>query len=145
MEKSQPKHAIENFKAYYRNPLRSYGLTLSDVYHDGVVFVDPVHRLQGLDALSSYFEKMFHSLKECRFEYLDEVIGENSAYIKWDMHFHHPRISSEVITLRGVTHIGFDDKITYHEDFYDMGSMLYEHLPVMGRLTRYVKSRVAVH
>ena len=35
------------------------------------------------------------------------------------------------------------DKVEVHEDFYDMGAMLYEQLPVLGNVTRWLRMRLA--
>ena len=76
-------------------------------------------------------------------ELLDEVIGEKTAYVKWVMHFRHPRLGNRLISVRGVSHLKYGEKIEYHEDFYDMGAMLYEQLPVLGNVTRWLKLRLA--
>jgi esterase/lipase superfamily enzyme len=134
---------IESFKAFYSNFLVSSSVKLSDIYSEDLLFVDPVHQVQGLTNVTAYFDNMGANLSECKFEYSDELVANDAAYIKWNMHYRHPKISKEVITLRGVTHIQFTDKIHYHEDIYDLGSMLYEHLPLMGPLTRMLKARLA--
>ncbi len=82
-------------------------------------------------------------LSDCLFEYLDEVVCVYAAYIKWVMHFRHPRLRNRLISVRGVSHLKFSDKIEYHEDFYDMGAMLYEQLPVLGNVTRWLRLRLA--
>jgi hypothetical protein len=45
--------------------------------------------------------------------------------------------------VRGVSHLKISDKIDYHEDFYDMGAMLYEQLPLLGSVTRWLRLRLA--
>jgi hypothetical protein len=82
-------------------------------------------------------------LSECRIEYLDEIIGDRSAYVKWVMHYRHPRLGNRLISVRGVSHLKFSDKIDFQEDFYDMGAMLYEQLPLLGNVTRWLKLRLA--
>ena len=98
---------------------------------------------RGLVELEDYFTSMCADLSDCRFEYLDEVVGERSAYIKWMMHFKHPRLGNRLISVRGVSHLKLGEKIEYHEDFYDMGAMLYDQLPLLGNVTRWLKMRLA--
>ncbi|WHI49643.1 hypothetical protein P3339_14310 [Microbulbifer sp. MLAF003] len=38
--------------------------------------------------------------------------------------------------------VRFSDKVFYHEDFYDMGAMVYEQVPLLGSLIRKIKSRL---
>ena len=60
------------------------------------------------------------------------------------MSYSHPRLAGGgQIDVAGISHIRFDDKINYHRDYYDLGEMLYEHLPAYGWLTRKLKARLA--
>ena len=108
---------------------------LRHLYSDQVLFKDPVHEIRGLVELEDYFTAMCGDLTDCRFEYLDEVVTDHAAYVKWVMHFKHPRLGNRLISVRGVSHLRISDKIDYHEDFYDMGAMLYEQLPLLGSVT----------
>ena len=135
---------IERFKAYFKYLHESDLSQLRAIYSDQVVFKDPVHEMRGLVELEDYFTSLCADLSECRFEYLDEMVTESSAYVKWVMHFKHPRLGNRLISVRGVSHLKLgDDKIDYHEDFYDMGAMLYEQLPVLGNVTRWLRLRLA--
>ena len=134
---------IERFKDYFRVLHEADLSRLRDIYAEQVLFKDPVHDIRGLVELEDYFTSMCADLSDCRFEYLDEVVSDHSAYVKWAMHFKHPRLGNRLISVRGVSHLKFSDKIDYHEDFYDMGAMLYDQLPVLGNVTRWLKMRLA--
>ena len=137
---SQP---IARFKDFFR-VLHDADLSrLRDIYADNVVFKDPVHEIRGLVELEDYFSSMCADLSDCRFEYLDELVAKDSAYVKWVMHFKHPRLGNRLISVRGVSHLKGRDRIEYHEDFYDMGAMLYEQLPLLGNVTRWLRLRLA--
>ena len=141
MNKNMP--LIEAFKAYFRVLHEADLARLRDLYSDQVVFKDPVHEMRGLVELEDYFTSLCSDLSECRFEYLDEMLSEQSAYVKWIMHFKHPRLGNRLISVRGVSHLKLGEKIEYHEDFYDMGAMLYEQLPLLGNVTRWLRLRLA--
>lgn len=134
---------IERFKNYFKVLHDSDLSQLRTIYADNVVFKDPVHEIRGLVELEDYFNSMCADLSDCRFEYLDELVTDNAAYIKWVMHFKHPRLGNRLISVRGVSHLQLGDKIEFHEDFYDMGAMLYEQLPLLGNVTRWLKLRLA--
>jgi len=134
---------VERFKDYFRVLHESDLSDLRNIYSDGIVFKDPVHEIRGLSELEGYFTSMCADLSECRFEYLDELVSDSSAYIKWTMHFKHPRLGNRLISVRGVSHLQISGKIDYHEDFYDMGAMLYEQLPLLGTVTRWLRLRLA--
>lgn len=134
---------IDSFKDLYKTFGKSSIENLRHVYSDDIVFTDPVHTIQGLNNLSSYFESISENLTECQFIFLDEVVGEHTAFFKWEMIYRHPSIKSNAeLKIPGSTYIRFSDKIDIHDDFYDMGAMLYEHLPLIGGAVRLVKSRL---
>jgi hypothetical protein len=84
------------------------------------------------------------NITECRFEYLDEAASEKSAYIKWIMNFRHPKFGNRLISVRGVSHIQFNQQgIYFHEDFYDMGAMVYEQVPILGKIVVWIKKQLA--
>lgn len=134
---------IDAFKQFYRQFDKQSLDALDEIYSENVTFSDPVHRVQGLDTLKQYFESMCGNLTQCRFDFIDEVRGMNNACFKWEMHYSHPSLkSNSPLKLMGATFIEYSDKIDVHEDFYDMGAMLYEHLPLIGSAIRLVKSRI---
>ena len=134
---------LERFKDYFKVLHASDFSKLRDLYDQGIVFKDPVHEIRGLVELEDYFTSMCADLSDCRFEYLDELVSDNAAYIKWMMHFKHPKLGNRLISVRGVSHLKIGEKIEFHEDFYDMGAMLYEQLPLLGNVTRWLKLRLA--
>lgn len=139
----QHHQLLNDFKQLYQTLDESSIARLDQVYASGVKFKDPVHDIEGVVALQDYLSAQAEGLTECRFEYLDELIGDNSAYIKWIMRFRHEKLGNRLISVRGVSHLHFNDKIDFHEDVYDMGAMLYDQIPVLGRLTRWLKARLA--
>ena len=117
---------------------------LDQLYTATLQFKDPVHELRGLVAMQDYMAAMIVNVEECRFEFLDQIVTDNTAYIKWNMRLRHPKLQAgKLLTVRGVSQINFAERIYYHEDFYDVGAMVYEHVPVLGSLTRWLKRRLA--
>lgn len=146
----QPKvlTAINDFKEYYSHFSSQDMNALANFYSSDLSFADPIHQIHGLDEVKHYFASMCDNLTECRFEFVGETIGDSSAWFKWVMHYRHPRLKSNApLSLTGATYIKFSDtkegcRISSHEDFYDMGSMLYEHTPVLGRCVRWLKQQL---
>ncbi|UCH39774.1 MAG: nuclear transport factor 2 family protein [Gammaproteobacteria bacterium] len=137
------KPFLVRFKDYFKVLHDSDLSQLGSIYDDRIVFKDPVHEIRGLVELEDYFTSMCADLSDCRFEYLDELVNDDAAYIKWLMHFKHPKLGNRLISVRGVSHLKIAEKIEYHEDFYDMGAMLYEQLPLLGNVTRWLRLRLA--
>lgn len=134
---------VERFKDFFRVLHEADLSCLREFYSDRILFKDPVHEIKGLVELEDYFTSMCADLSDCRFEYLDELVNDNAAYVKWIMHFKHPKLGNRLISVRGVSHLQFGEgKIDFHEDLYDMGAMLYEQLPLLGNVTRWLKLRL---
>lgn len=133
---------LEQFKNFFRLLHQSDLIRLRLIYADGVMFKDPLHQVRGLVELEDYYASMCADLTDCRFEFLDELSNGNAAYVKWVLHFKHPRLGNRPISVRGVSHLKWGEKIEYHEDFYDMGEMLYEQLPLLGNVTRWLRLRL---
>jgi len=134
---------IRQFKIFYSDFNKMDLDRIGDIYSDNIIFRDPIHEIRGLANLQSYMTEMGENVSECRFEYLDVLASDGIAYIKWNMHFRHPKLSPEMISVRGVSQLNFDERIYFHEDVYDMGAMIYEHVPIIGFTTRFLKKRLA--
>lgn len=145
---------VSRFKALYQNlaatqaacrePEGSPLLSIYDVYSRDIVFRDPVHKLDGLSNVIKYIESMYGNVRSCEFVYLDEWVKDGSACIKWDMVFSHKRLAfGRKITVRGVSHIRFNERIELHEDVFDLGAMLYQNIPVLGGVIRWLNSRLS--
>jgi len=123
---------------------------LADLYASNVHFVDPIHDIRDFAGLKKHFESMCSGLLECRFEFMSETITESDAWFHWCMHYRHPKLKNgRPLQVVGASHIiWYNDaseqagKVKYHEDFYDMGAMLYEQVPLLGRLIKFLKSRL---
>lgn len=130
---------LENYQQLSINNLH----LLANIYHQDIVFIDPMHQLNGFDNLASYFKNLYHQLSYCQF-YIEQVIVQtDQAAIYWQMSYIHPRLNSgAMVTVQGSSHIkGAGDKVIYHRDYIDLGAMLYEHLPLLGRVINWLKNR----
>lgn len=135
---------LENFCEFYRELDQRPLQELARIYANDIEFRDPVHGVKGLDALTRYFETSLGDVSACRFEIhaVDELSGE--AYVRWTMHFSHPRLNAgKIIDVPGISHLRFDDRISWHRDYFDLGAMLYEQLPLLGAMIRLIKRRLS--
>jgi hypothetical protein len=134
---------IERFKAHFRDLYQSDLSQLHSLYADSVVYRSPVQQFRGLVELEDYYASLSANFSHCRYEFLDEVIGERNACLKWVMHLDHPRLRNRSLCLRGVSHLKWAERIRYQEDFYDSDALLRERLPILGNVTRWLKLRLA--
>lgn len=136
---------IKAFQTMYQRLDASNLELLHDWYHQDVTFIDPIHEIKGLDALKSYFKGMYSNVEQIEFIYQWQVAQGNHLAIGWQMRFSHTKLNAgKTIKVDGVTHLEVkEDKILMHRDYFDLGAMLYEQIPLLGRVVRAVKSRAA--
>ena len=119
---------------------------LDSLYSQDIAFADPLHQVHGLPELRRYFSELYSHISQLRFDYqgFDEV-AEGEGYLRWKMSFCHPRLNSgKVVRVEGCSHLMWrDNKVYRHRDYFDAGAMLYEHLPVFGRVISWLKRRIA--
>lgn len=141
---ANPVFDIEQFKQLYKI-FDSHTLArLPKIYSPAIIFKDPIHQLQGIAALNQYFAGFCNPEMKCEFEIHNEIISHDQAFFQWRMHYQHPHIKSgKPLMLNGGTLIKFNSNIVYHEDFYDMGAMIYQHLPVLGWTVKKINARIA--
>lgn len=118
---------------------------LAKIYHPDVTFQDPMHEIHGFDELNQYFHALYENLISCRFEITQVITQDDQAAVYWQMSYQHPSLNrGKTVVVEGNSMLkGLGDKVIYHRDYLDLGAMLYEHIPVIGRLTKWVKNRAS--
>lgn len=116
---------------------------LSRVYTDEVWFKDPFNEVTGIDAVSQIFIHMFDQVDAPRFVVTHSVLQGEHAFLTWDFLFRMKRGSSAEQCIRGATHVRFapDGRVAFHRDYWDAAEELYEKLPVLGALMRWLKKQ----
>lgn len=135
---------VAEFKHAYASFDTATIAKLKQLYDPAITFIDPLHRVEGWTALERYFASSALNLDYCRFEFIDALVGDTSAFFKWHMHYSHRKIArGKPLRLVGASEIKFSERITYHEDFYDLGAMVYEHIPLIGLGVQKIKMCMA--
>ena len=117
---------------------------LAELYAPSARFIDPFNDVSGLAALRRVFEHMFETLEAPRFVVLEEALaGERSGFLLWTFHFR--RAGGREQQILGTTHLRFDDegRVLLHHDHWDAAGQLYETLPVLGTLMRWLRRRLS--
>jgi hypothetical protein len=135
---------LNDFKDFYRQPDLAALENIDRIYTQDIEFRDPVHAIHGRLGVKNYLRGLYANTSTMNFVYLDEQVSENMATIVWNMTFAHNKLKGgKPIEVRGITQIRFTDRIYYHEDFFDLGAMLYQNVPVLGSVIRYINKRLS--
>jgi ketosteroid isomerase-like protein len=115
---------------------------LAQIYTDDASFKDPFNEVRGAAAIGRIFEHMFDTLEAPRFVVHEAVVEGRQCFLTWDFVF--VRAGGELV-VRGASHLALadDGRIAMHRDYWDAAEELYEKLPLLGSLMRWVKRRIA--
>lgn len=132
-------HFVDNM-----NSLSSHNINqkLGEIYTKEIEFIDPVKDINGLDALTEYFTNLYKSVDHCHFTISNHLQSGSDHSIEWQMKLKHQKLDKKnEILLEGASFIRFDDeKVCYHRDYYDMGALVYERLPILGSAVKTVRN-----
>ena len=117
---------------------------LPDIYSPEARFKDPFNEVQGLAEIERIFAHMFVALDSPHFVVTERIVQDNKCFLAWDFRFRFKRFDTQTWqTVRGGTHLVFDAQglVTLHRDYWDAAEELYEKLPLVGGLMRWLKRR----
>lgn len=116
---------------------------LRELYADDACFKDPFNEVRSCQAIEGIFGHMFVALDEPTFTIGEVVAQGDQCFLTWDFHFRMKRFSREAQVIRGGTHIRFapDGRIAMHRDYWDAAEELYQKLPLLGALMRWLRRR----
>jgi hypothetical protein len=136
---------LTNFLSVYQKLSLDNLSLLNDIYHSKVTFIDPIQQVEGISDLTHYFEHLYQNLLFCRFDIDDVLLDSNKAAIYWTMSYQHKKLNANnTVYVQGSSLIKMlDGKVIYHRDYVDLGAMLYEQIPLVGKVIKAIKARAS--
>ena len=119
---------------------------LDTLYAADARFKDPFNEVRGVPAIAAVFEHMYRTLEAPRFIVHQAMIDGAQGFVTWDFRFRFRRFDrTREHLVRGASHLVFadDGRIVLHRDYWDAAEELYEKLPVVGTLMRWLRHRVS--
>ena len=129
---------------FFEHLQRSELSRLGQIYAPQAHFRDPFNEVQGLAQIEAIFQHMYRSLEQPHFIVTERVLQGRQCFLVWDFRFRFQRFSPEQWqTVQGSSHLRFDDQglIEYHRDYWDAAQELYEKLPAVGAVMRWLRRR----
>lgn len=119
---------------------------LAEIYAADARFKDPFNEVQGVPAISAVFGHMFRTLTAPRFVVTAQVVQGDQAFLCWEFLFRFKGETAER-RIRGATHLQVDAqaRVVLHRDYWDAAEELYEQLPLLGTLMRWLRRRLRAH
>jgi hypothetical protein len=135
-------NVIEKFSTFYTDLASMQVNELETIYSSNVRFIDPVAKHEGIEAVKGYFARLLSSAKCCMFIiHNKQQTVEGDYCINWTMVFSSSKMNKgKQISVDGISYLKLtDNKISYQRDYYDLGQMLYENVPLLGRIIKKIK------
>ena len=136
---------IKQFKQLYQDLDGSNIDIIESVYAPEISFQDPFHHIEGLNNMKQYFQELYENVDAISFYFDESISNGNSHSLNWVMNLTHPKLNKgKPFDVPGATFIKVNDaqKIIMHRDYFDAGIMLYEKIPLLSSLVKFVKSRL---
>ena len=113
-------------------------------YHPDLEFSDPIVKVKGREAMKKYYADMYKKVEEVKFAFNEFVSMGDTVVGVWVMTLKTDSLNGgEPFTVDGNSVIRFrDGQAIYHRDYFDVGAMVYEKIPVVGWMVRKVKSKL---
>ena len=137
---------LDNLIRYFETITEATVPQLRDFYAADAYFKDPFNEVHKVEQIEHIFAHMFGPLSEPRFIVHTRIEQGDEAFLTWDFRFRIKKYKPDVEqVIRGGSHLCFDaqNKVCYHRDYWDAAEELYEKLPLIGGLMRFVKRRMA--
>ncbi|PUE05887.1 isomerase [Limnohabitans sp. T6-5] len=138
------RQATQNLATYFETLSPDSVAQLHTFYDAQARFKDPFNEVQGLAEIERIFRHMYAALEQPHFVITGQLVDGEQAFLTWEFRFRFKRFDSTTLqAVRGGSHLVFNAQglVTLHRDYWDAAEELYEKLPVVGALMRWLKKR----
>ena len=138
------RQATENLAAFFETLSPQSVAQLHTIYDAQARFKDPFNEVQGLPEIEKIFRHMYVALEQPHFVVTGQLVEGTQAFLTWEFRFRFKRFDTTTLqAVRGASHVVFNEQglVTVHRDYWDAAEELYEKLPVLGGLMRWLKKR----
>ncbi len=116
---------------------------IASIYSPEASFLDPFNNLAGIQGITQVYQHMFDTLTAPSFVITNSVVQDQQAFVAWDFNF---EIRGRTMLIQGCTHFVLNTQglIIIHRDYWDAAEELYEKIPVLASLMRFLKRKLTV-
>jgi steroid delta-isomerase len=137
-------HAVDRIVEVFQTLTPARVEALDAIYAPQARFKDPFNDVHGLPEVQRIFRHMFVSLDKPRFIITERIVQGGQCFLTWEFRFYFKNFKQgQAQCILGGSHLVLDDagRITLHRDYWDAAEELYEKLPLLGGLMRWLKAR----
>ena len=136
--------AFLNYKKFLETVDSSNLDGLGEFVASEVVFTDPLHDIIGLEGMTNIFQQLFNKVEDVDYKIIDYAINNQDVFFNWELK---GMLFKKAWRVDGVTNLKFDKglKVSHQIEYWDVASGLYDYIPVVGTLTKFVKKIAKVN
>ena len=144
MDALTPRARVARVVAFFETLSPASLSQLGDHYTPDAYFKDPFNEVRGLASVHAIFSHMYVALDQPRFVVTGSIVEGGQCFLTWNFEFYFKRFDTATLqTVRGGSHLVFTNGglVAHHRDYWDAAEELYEKLPWVGGLMRWLKKR----
>ncbi len=113
---------------------------IAQLYRADAHFKDPFNEVRGIAPIAAIFTHMFATTENPRFVIDERIEQGQQAFVSWRFEF---AVKGKAYVVAGGSHLVFDDAglILVHRDYWDAAEELFQKLPIIGGLIRWLRKR----
>ncbi|PWB17201.1 MULTISPECIES: nuclear transport factor 2 family protein [unclassified Comamonas] len=138
---------VQRLVAFYESLAPESLQQLGSYYAADAFFKDPFNEVRGVPAIAAIFAHMFETLHEPRFIVTQQLVQGERASLEWEFRFRFRRWNAQASQcIYGASLLRFDaqGRVSHHRDYWDAAEELYEKLPAIGALMRWLRRNASV-
>lgn len=138
------RHQFEQIATSFETLTPATVGALKNLYSPNARFKDPFNDVKGGAEIERIFQHMYVALDHPRFVIIEQIVEGAQAFLTWEFRFKFKRFDTQTEqVILGTTHLVLDAQglICLHRDYWDAAEELYEKLPWVGGLMRWLKKR----
>jgi len=137
-----PPERIETLVQFFEQLQRSDLHRLPQLYAAQAYFRDPFNEVRGVAQIARIFEHMYEALDQPHFVVTERLHQGRQCFLVWEFRFRFRRFErSAWQVVHGSSHLRFDEAglVDYHRDYWDAAQELYEKIPGLASLMRWLR------
>jgi steroid Delta-isomerase len=133
--------ALTDFIYFCEHLSRDNTGKFAELYTADAFFKDPFNEVNGHAGIIKIFDHMFKKVDAPRFVVTHSLLQNDDAFLVWEFLFYFKGDKATLQKIRGSTHLRFspEHKVEYHRDYWDAAEELYEKIPLLGAVMRWLK------
>ena len=132
-------------KTFFQKLNKDTMYLVDQFYAKEMVFKDPVVEFDNRDDMKHYYDSSYSGTESVEFEVPSVIDQGDEQVIIWVMTMKAKGLNKgKPIVVDGSSYIRYnaEGKAVYHRDYFDMGQMIYAHVPFLRGMVKFVDKRM---